>query len=292
MLPRISLVTPNLNYAQTLARTIDSVLDQGYPALDYVVMDGGSTDDSLRILQGYSSRKLRLQTNPDHGQYPVINQGFALTTGEIMGWVNSDDILLPWTLRTVAEIFSAFPDVDWIMGSPAVIQDDAIHEVAPPRPRARALLQLGLYAGGEWGLVQQESCFWRRRLWERAGPLREDLRFAADYELWTRFAQHAELIVCAALLGGFTIHGSNRSRVNGTRYRDDIARVVAGLPPSLQTQRARLERWYRIYSHCRPLTGLKGLVRRASGLAALDGPVVRRDFATRQYVLTRELVFP
>jgi glycosyltransferase involved in cell wall biosynthesis len=292
MPPTISLVTPNLNYGRHLRRTITSVVDQNYPALDYVVIDGGSTDESVDILQTCTSPQLRWEYMPGVGQFASINHGFAKTDGEIMGWINSDDILLPWTLQTVGDIFTAFPEIDWIMGAPSVIQGDAIHEVAAARPFAQSALGLGLYGGGRWGIVQQESCFWRRRLWEKAGPLREDLRFAADFELWIRFARNVELATCTAVLGGFTIHGSNRSRVNGQRYTDEIAGVVASLPAEERNERERLDHWHARYERNRWLPGLKRLVRHVGRLASLDGPVIRRDVVGNCYVLAREAVCP
>lgn len=288
----IGLVTPNLNYAKSLARTLDSVLGQNYPRLDYLVIDDGSTDGSREILERYQQRGLRWEPGPQRGQYPALNHGLARVAGDILGWINSDDILLPWTLRTVAEIFTAFPEVEWVMGAPAVIQDDAVVEVAPVRPLLQEALALGLYSGGNWGLVQQESCFWRRGLWERAGALREDLAFAADFELWTRFAQHAELTTCSAVLGGFTVHATNRSRVNSDRYAADVAHVVDALAPSDRRRRRNLQRAHDRYLRWRRIPGVKGFVRRLDGLAGRDGPVLRRDVAANRFVLGRELVFP
>jgi glycosyltransferase involved in cell wall biosynthesis len=293
-LPCISIVTPNLNYGRFLPRTLRSVLDQDYPALDYIVIDGGSTDDSVRILEAHATAQMRWEMAAGLGQYESINRGFSQASGEILGWINSDDIYFPWTLRTVAAIFGAFPNVDWIIGAPSVIQDDAVQEVSQYRPFSQEALALGLYTGGPFGLVQQESCFWRRRLWERAGPLRDrqTCGLAADFDLWTRFARHAELVACSALLGGFSIHSANRSRVQQDRYGGDVARVIAGLPNADRTRRNVLARWHRRYLKLRPFIGLKGLIRRLGGLIDFEGPVIRRDAAAEQFVLTRERVFP
>src|SRR5262245_2697732 len=127
--PSISLVTPNLNYGKFLDRTLSSVLDQRYPSLDYIVVDAGSTDESVDILKARATSGLRWKVIPGIGQYDSINYGFAHSSGEIMGWINSDDMQLPWTLRTVAAIFAQFPDVEWIVGAPSVIQDGAVQEI-------------------------------------------------------------------------------------------------------------------------------------------------------------------
>jgi len=291
-LPRISVVTPNLNYGEFLNRAVVSVLDQSYPALEYLVIDGGSTDESVRVLERQATRGVRWEVLPGLGQYASINHGFAKTSGEIMGWLNSDDIYLPWTLRTVATIFQAFPDVEWIVGAPSIMQDDAVQEVAPTRPFSREALALGLYNGGAFGLVQQESCFWRRQLWDRAGPLSENCGLAADFDLWMRFARYAELVACAALLGGFSVHDANRSRVQQDRYRNDVALLIDALPGPDRARRSFFARWHRRYVRWRSFIGIKGCIRRLGGLATQRGAVIRRDLDNERFVLTRETVFP
>src|SRR5262249_24159669 len=260
-----------------LNRTLASVLDQNYPGLEYLVIDGGSTDESVRILESHASRGVRWEVLPGLGQYASINRGFANTSGEIIGWLNSDDMHLPWTLRTVAAIFQTFPDVDWIVGAPSVIQDGAVQKVAHARPFSREALALGLYSGGDFGLVQQESCFWRRRLWDRAGPLSEKGGLAADFDLWMRFARHAEVVACAALLAGFSVHSANRSRVQRDRYGSDVVRLLAALPAADRARRNVLARWHRCCVRWRSFVGIKGCVRRLGGLVTHEGPMIHRD---------------
>lgn len=291
--PRISLVTPNLNYHKHIRSTLDSVIRQAYPNLDYIVVDGGSTDGSLEIVDDFSSAGVRCLVKAGLDQYESINLGFEMTSGEIMGWINSDDISLPWTLRVVAEIFSTFPQLDWIMGAPAVIQGGAVQKVGPARPFFREALQLCLYEGGDtFGIVQQESCFWRRSLWEKAGPLRPDIGMAADFELWSRFARHAELVACEALLGGFSNHGKNRSIVGYEEYRRSIAGVVDRLPSQELERRKHLSSWHRRYNQFRNWPGLKRLTRMIGGLSELYGKILRRDFSTHRFNLVDERLFP
>ena len=290
-LPAISLVTPNLNYGKFLGRTLASVLDQRYPALDYIVVDGGSTDESLCVIEDHAACGVRWAVIPGLGQYESINYGFEHSSGEVMGWINSDDVHLPWTLRTVAEIFKEFPEVDWIVGAPSVIQDGAVQRVDPAWPFSQEALALGLYSGGLFGLVQQESCFWRRRLWECAGPLDDKCGLAADFELWMRFARHAELVACTMLLGGFTVHSANRSRHPGS-YATDVESIVAALSTEDRRRRNRLASWHALYMRWRPLIGIKGTIRRLGGLVSHKGPVIRRDVGNARFVLTREYVFP
>ncbi|MBL8121111.1 MAG: glycosyltransferase, partial [Anaerolineae bacterium] len=123
-LPRITLVTPSYNQAAYLERTIRSVIDQDYPALQYLIMDGGSTDGSVEIIRRYERHLDGWVSQPDGGQSDAINQGFARAEGEIMTWLNSDDVLLPGALRLVGEIFARWPEIAWLTGQPANLDVD------------------------------------------------------------------------------------------------------------------------------------------------------------------------
>ena len=116
--PRISIVTPSYNQGQFIEETIRSVLQQGYPNLEYIIIDGGSTDNSVEIIKKYEEYLTYWVSEPDDGQYDAINKGFSRATGEIMAWLNSDDMYVPWTFKTVAEIFDKFEFVNWITGIP------------------------------------------------------------------------------------------------------------------------------------------------------------------------------
>src|SRR5262245_36429428 len=117
-LPRISLVTPSYNQAEFLDECIDSVLSQNYPNLEYIIMDGGSTDRSVEIIKKYERHLSYWRSQPDNGQYAAINEGFQHSTGEIMTWLNSDDVFHPLSFETVVEIFSGKQAVSWLMGRP------------------------------------------------------------------------------------------------------------------------------------------------------------------------------
>lgn len=291
--PTISLVTPNRNYADTLTCTLNSVLGQKYPNLEYIVMDGGSTDGSQEIIQQYSSMLTHWEScENDGGQYAAINRGFTHANGEIMGWLNSDDIHLPWTLHTVGAIFARFPEVDWIMGLPCKMQHRIPMSIDALRPRPRALIEQGIFNGGEDGWVQQESTFWRRRLWEKTSGLPESYTLASDFALWLEFAKHAELNCVSLLLGGFSIGDKNRSLASGTHYFEEVDKILGLMPETLKAKRIdslkRLSRYRRFRSY----TGVKRLVRLTSRLDELEGPVIRWSFSKKDFEQARALYCP
>lgn len=166
--PRISVVTPSLNQGEFLEATLCSVISQQYPALEYIVVDGGSTDGSVGIIERYEADITHWISEPDRGHADALNKGFARTTGEIMCWINSSDLHYPWTLATVAEIFTQFPQVEWISGTGSMFDEDGRLRVVVSSPG------VNLYdiLAGDYRGIQQESVFWRRSLWERAGETR------------------------------------------------------------------------------------------------------------------------
>ena len=216
--PTISLVTPTLNRAALLAQTMDSVLDQGYPALEYIVVDGGSTDGSVEAIRARAGALADWVSEPDTGQYDAVNKGFARSTGEVMGWLNSDDLHTPWTLSVVGSVFAALPEVEWITTLHPLIWNEAGEAVRcyslPGFSRRGFMRGDNLPGRARWssGWIQQESTFWRRSLWERAGGrLETSLGLAADFELWTRFFAHASLHGVATPLAGFRVHENQKT---------------------------------------------------------------------------------
>lgn len=145
--PRISLVTPSFNHGGYLERAIQSVVNQRYPNLEYVVIDDGSTDDSLSIIQRHQRDLTHWERQPNYGFGHALNKGFSLTTGEIMGWLNADDVLMPNALAIVGQIFRDYPHINWITsGSINITHDDKLFVIQPSRKWFCRWTQLFLHA--------------------------------------------------------------------------------------------------------------------------------------------------
>lgn len=218
-LPTMSIVTPSFQQGRFLARTLRSVIDQRYPGLEYVVMDGGSTDLTTSVLREHAHELTHWQSLPDGGQAEAVANGFARCTGEIMAWLNSDDLYAPGALRLAAETFVKNPDVDVIYGNRYIVDefDREIGRWILP-PYDAELLRWIDY-------VPQETLFWRRRVWEAAGGIDTSFRFALDYDLLLRLQRvGARFLRVPALMGCFRVHDAHKT---GLEWGTVGAREVA-----------------------------------------------------------------
>jgi glycosyltransferase involved in cell wall biosynthesis len=205
--PKISIVTPSFNQAEFLEQTIRSVLDQNYPNLEYVVIDGGSTDGSVEIIKKYADRLTYWVSEKDKGQYDAINKGFSHTTGDIMGWINSSDIYYPWTFHILAEIFGSIAKVEWISG----MHTNLSTGTAPQSIDCARQKNIYDIVGGKYKWLQQESIFWKRDLWNKAGgKLDLNVGYAGDLNLWLKFFSNSCLFYVNTILGGFRYHDVRR----------------------------------------------------------------------------------
>jgi glycosyltransferase involved in cell wall biosynthesis len=203
--PTISIVTPSFNQGTFIERTVRSVLGQGYPSLQYVIMDGGSTDGTLEILQPYRRLFHYFYSRPDQGQADAIACGFEQTSGEVMAYLNSDDLLAPGTLHFVAAYFDQHPEVDFVYSHRCIIDahDQVIgHWYLPPHLD---------YLMRRWDLIPQETCFWRRRLFAAAGNVDKSYRFAMDYDLFVRMMAHGKFRRLDRFLSAFRQHGASKT---------------------------------------------------------------------------------
>jgi glycosyltransferase involved in cell wall biosynthesis len=255
-LPRISIVTASFNAVRWIEDAIRSVLDQGYPDLEYVVVDGGSTDGTVDVIRRYADRLTWWVSEPDGGMWDAINKGFARTTGDVMAWLNADDKLVPGALHVVGDVFGRFPEVEWVTSNFPLSWDErgcAVTCVALRGFAKGAFLRGENLPGGRWyatSHIQQESTFWRRSLWARAGG-RVDTTYdlAGDFELWARFYDHGNLVGVNAPLGGFRVHDTQKTAGRLDVYRAEALRILAdhgGRP------HGRAASWMRrVYEKCR-----------------------------------------
>lgn len=217
--PMISVVTPSLNQGAFLAETISSVLDATTAPYEYVVVDGGSTDESPEVLESLAGRLTAWSSEPDEGMYDAIQKGFSRSTGDVMAWLNAGDTYQPWTLSVVQELFASFPELEWLTTQRPLTLDEAGRVVACEFVGGYAAdsFRAGVnLPGGSWFAragIQQESTFWRRSLWERAGGrMASSLQFAGDFELWLRFFDAgATLVSLDAPLAAHRVHAGQKT---------------------------------------------------------------------------------
>lgn len=203
--PKISIVTPNYNGAEYLEETIKSVVNQNYPNLEYIIIDGGSTDNSVEIIKKYESQITYWISEPDKGMYDAINKGFFKSSGSIMSWINSDDLFAERSLFKVSSVFKNNPNVNWIMGYPTII--DEYNNITWQGQDAKVFNQLFFYMNEhtrDFSFIQQESTFWRRNVWEQSGAyLNINYSLSADFDLWLRFFKHHKLYYFSQQLSSF-----------------------------------------------------------------------------------------
>lgn len=199
-LPRISIVTPSYNQAPYIGWTARSVLLQRYPNLEYIVMDGGSNDGTMDVLAPYADRIAHLQSKRDKGQADAIHQGFERSTGEIMAYLNSDDMLAPGALHYVADLFARRPEVDAVYSHRVTV--DGKNRVI----WYWMLPEHSDWYMSRWDLIPQETCFWRRRLFDECGNVDASLRFAIDYDLFIRYMARGKFVRADRFLGVFREH--------------------------------------------------------------------------------------
>jgi GT2 family glycosyltransferase len=215
-----SIITPSFNQAAFLERTILSVLAQDVSNLEYQIIDGGSTDDSLSILKAYDGR-LRWISEPDRGHSHALNKGFARTSGEIIGWLNSDDVYYPDAVRCALAVFEVHPHVDVVYGEANWIDaDDRIIDRYPTEAWNPTRLLETCY-------LCQPAVFFRRRVVERWGGLDESLDLSIDYEFWVRLARRgAAFHYVPQILAGSRLHPHTKTALEQPKIQEAIAEFM------------------------------------------------------------------
>jgi glycosyltransferase involved in cell wall biosynthesis len=250
--PKISIVTQCFNREDRIAETIESVLSQDYPNLEYIVIDDGSTDRSFEIIQHYKDQLSYIEQLPGKRSGPVeaINYGFNKSTGEILGWLNSKNILLPKSLFTIGRVFSAFSDIEWLTSIGLTLDGSGcITNVIPVRKDRYEHLV------GTSSNIQQESTFWRRSLWEKAGSaIPAEFPHAFDIGLWsTQFFPHAKLHHLNTLLGAYRKSPKAYSSVNRTTFLHEIDEARAVMRTKVPARTRAYAELFRVVRYLKPI---------------------------------------
>jgi len=217
-LPKITVVTPSFNQGEYLERTITSVLEQNYPNLEYMVIDGGSRDGSVEIIRKYEQQLAWWASEPDRGQSQAINKGFARATGEIFGWLNSDDIYQPGALQAVAEAFRVNSAAAAVLGGGGLLYEDTGEQV-DYEPFAVTVDSLCQTLGHT--MLLQPSCFFTREAWQECGPLDEELHLAMDMDLWFRIAKKHQFTLTDRSLSLSLVHADAKTVVQAAESYAD-----------------------------------------------------------------------
>jgi glycosyltransferase involved in cell wall biosynthesis len=220
--PRITVVTVSYNQAQFLEETLRSVLLQGYPNLEYIVIDGGSTDGSLQIIERYQKYFAYWVSESDNGQSHAINKGFEKATGEILCWLNSDDFLQPGALAFVAQQFQGNPPVSWLIGATEVVAKDGQH--LDIRQAQNVSYNTFFTWPEEW--FPQQSTFWTRQMWEKVKPLDEHLHYVMDLALWLSMYDVAQPIIVPQVLSAYRYQAAAKCIAQPSKIPIEIESVL------------------------------------------------------------------
>lgn len=217
---RVSIVTPSFNQARFLERTIQSVLNQTYDDIEYIIIDGGSTDGSQEIIERYQDRLAYWVSEKDKGQTDAINKGFTQAHGAVMAWLNSDDTLEPQAVEQAVAALEENPKVGMVYGHGFFInaKDEKIGEFPSAQTDYRRLRRGYVH-------ICQQAAFWRSELWRKVGPLDDSIYFAMDYDLWLRLAKEAPILFINEHWANFRLHGDAKTIAEDDRCWPDMLRI-------------------------------------------------------------------
>jgi glycosyltransferase involved in cell wall biosynthesis len=247
--PRISVVTTSLNQAPFLEQTITSVLSQAYPNLEYIIIDGGSTDGSREIIQKYETRLSYWVSQADEGQSSAINKGFLECTGDLITFLSSDDILLPDALWFAAAAWKENPGCGVIFGGFKFIDENSqlAEAVQPPRLPYPAPLDLSLIPPGEWRL-HQVAAFYSATALDAVGRyVRQDMHYVMDRELLFRVARKYPVVLDARPYGAFRRHPQSKTMGHAVEFGEEFGRLYRENPSAMKRDQHKKERNARFF---------------------------------------------
>ena len=222
--PRFSIIMPSFNTDEFLIETINSILEQDYPDIEYIITDGQSTDRTLDILKSYGDR-IKWVSEPDDGQSDAINKGFAMATGDLHYWANADDPLEPGTLRHVAGLITDFDTPQWVVGGATLINEKG--KIIGQRIVEEVNDTTFLLWGYKW--IPTQSVFWNKKMWEVAGPFDAHLHYVMDLGLWERMHRAAPAIVSDRILARYRFHSAAKSLTGIEKSRAERKKQLAFL---------------------------------------------------------------
>lgn len=241
---RVTVITPSYNQAAFLPTTIDSVLNQDYSDIEYLIFDGGSTDGSCAVLEAIRDPRARWVSEKDKGQSDALNKGLQAATGDILTYINSDDTLLPGAVRFAIEYFEAHPETDLLHGDCEAIDAEGRHI----REMKSAPLGLAEWLTGRHPNVHQPGTFWRRRMMERLGLFDSSMNYAFDSDYWVRAALEGfKLDYVPGMRAQYRFHDTSKTVSQTDRFYDDWLRIVdkifsdPAVPESLREVRPEME---------------------------------------------------
>ncbi len=219
-IPKVSIVTPSFNQGRYLEASIRSVLEQDYPNIEYILIDGGSKDNSVEIIKQYQDRLAWWSSEKDKGHADGLNKGFSHATGEILAWLNSDDTYFPGAVSEAVAFLKSHPGVGMVYADADLINDEGetIGKFASRQTDYRRLLRGSVH-------IPQATTFFRADLWQQIGPLDLSLFFSFDYDLWVRLAKVSEIRYVPRRWANFRMHNLGKSVLNDDQCYPDMLRV-------------------------------------------------------------------
>jgi len=242
VLPKVSIVMPSFNQVEFIERSILSVLNQSYPNIELIVIDGGSTDGSVEIIKHYQDRISYWESKSDHGQVHAINKGLAIATGEWVGWQNSDDLFSVDAVQKMVEQAQQEPSANLVIGDMCLIDSDdqRIRDIKYITPSYHSILAEGM-------VLTNQSALWRKAIHSSIGYLNESLHYGFDYEWFLRILKKYRAVHVAKVLGYLRIHNQTKSSLQLPEFKKEYDLILRGREVSPLIKKIYKLRRYSIY---------------------------------------------